>query len=65
MSTDADELEPEMVPELARAVERELSRRAVPPYRPDFALIGCPGCGRRLYDDDGRRIRSWRRWIGC
>jgi hypothetical protein len=52
-------------PELEAAVERELARRAIPPYRPEWAWIVCGGCGRRLYDDDGKPLRSWRKWIGC
>jgi len=37
-------------------------------FIPDETLweaIICRGCGRRLYDDDGKMIKSWRRWIGC
>jgi hypothetical protein len=30
-----------------------------------WAAIVCRGCGRRLYDDDGRPARSWRKWAGC
>lgn len=54
--------------ELELAVERELARRNVPPFNPDYALIGCRGCGRRLKDDDGKRIKLpwWQFWNwGC
>ena len=45
--------------ELERLAELELRRRMAPPYRPDFALIVCRGCGRRIHDDDGRTVHRW------
>lgn len=39
-----------------------------PPPQPDYELIGCRGCGRRLYDDDGNEIKLpwWQFWKwGC
>ena len=53
MSPNADM---ELLDELADA---ELRRRMSPPYRPDWSLIGCRNCGRRIYDDDGRRVHRW------
>jgi hypothetical protein len=48
-----------MPDELDAAVDRELRRRSVPPYRPDWRLIGCRACGRRIYDDYGHEVHRW------
>lgn len=50
--------------DLEAMVDAELRRRAVPPFRPRYDLIVCRGCGRRIYDDDGRPVacHGWARW---
>ena len=48
--------------EIDRLADVELARRALPPFRPDWELIVCRHCGRRMFDDDGTRIRCHRWW---
>ena len=43
-------------PDLDALAAAELRRREVPPIRPDWRLIVCRHCGRRMYSDDGRPI---------
>jgi hypothetical protein len=54
MTLNADDMEA-----VDRLADAELRRRLAPRYRPDWALIACRGCGRRMYDDDGGYLHRW------